>query len=102
MTITIKNKTVELRYTMRAMMIYEKIQGATFSPKGLTDVITFFYSCVIGSDKNLVLTFDEFIDWLDEHNEALVEFTEWLNGVISKNSFIKKAEEKGEEGEKNA
>ena len=46
MDITIKDKKITLKYSLRAMMMYENVSGSTLNPKGLTDVITFFF-CVV-------------------------------------------------------
>ena len=43
MKITIKGKDVTMRYSMRSMMIYEKVMNASFKPKGLTEILAFFY-----------------------------------------------------------
>ena len=45
MKVTIKNKEIELRYSFRSMMIYEKITGTSFNPKGVTEIMIYFYSC---------------------------------------------------------
>lgn len=88
MIINIKNKQVELKNTFRSLIIYEKITDEVFSPKTLTNMIIYFYSVVMASDKDLDLTFDYFTDWLDEHNEELNNFTQWLVNINSKNGFI--------------
>lgn len=78
MEITINKKTITLKRTFRSYIIYESATGKPFAPKTLTDSITFFYCTVIGSDQELELTFDEFLGWLDDHETALQEFTDWL------------------------
>lgn len=78
MVIRIKGTDIELKHTFRAHIIYEQITGNTFSPKNITDIITFFYSTVMACDKELTVTFDEFVSWLDEQPEKLNEFVSWL------------------------
>lgn len=102
MKITIKGKDVTMRYSMRSMMIYENIMQQNFNPKGITEILTFFYCCVLASCKDINLTFDEFIDWIDENPEAIVEFNEWLASVVNKNSYIRKKAEDGGDDSKNA
>lgn len=78
MTITINNKEVTLKKSFRSYIIYESATGKPFAPNTLTDSILFFYCVVISSNSELDVTFDDFLTWLDEHNTALAEFTEWL------------------------
>lgn len=78
MEITINNKTITLKRTFRSYIIYESATGKPFAPKTLTDSITFFYCTVIASDQEIELTFDEFLGWLDDHESAFQEFTDWL------------------------
>lgn len=78
MVIRIKGTDIELKQTFRAHIIYEQITGNTFNPKNITDIITFFYSTVMACDKELTVTFDEFVEWLDENPEKLNEFVTWL------------------------
>ena len=66
MVIKINNTEIELKQTFRAHIIYEQITGNTFSAKNVTDIITFYYSTVMAANPKLVITFDEFIGWLDE------------------------------------
>ena len=83
MEITIKNKTVNLKYTFRALMIYENIANKSFNPKGISDVVIFFYSVVIATTKDNTITFDDFLDWLDEQPTAINEFSVWLTEVFN-------------------
>lgn len=88
MTITIRQSKITLRYSMRAIFQYENILGA-FNPKSLSDFATFFYCVVCSSNKDLDLTFDEFIDEvIDPQPELLNQFALWLSSTMQKNSFL--------------
>lgn len=78
MKITINGKDIELRKTMRSYIMYESITEKVFAPKTMTDMVTYFYCVVMSSQKDGSITFDEFIDWLDEHENAVSEFSQWL------------------------
>ena len=78
MEITIKNKTITLKRTFRSLIAYESATGKAFNPKTVTESIMYFYCVIIASDMELELTYDEFMDWLDENPTALQEFTQWL------------------------
>lgn len=75
MEVTIKGKDIALKYSFRALMIYENITQKSFNPQGLTDVITFFYSVVVASARDSILSFDDFIDWIDDNPNKLNEFS---------------------------
>lgn len=88
MIISIYNKEVELKQTLRALFIYEKITNEMFNPSTLTNIVIYFYSVVMASDKNLTISFEEFTDWLDNNMNELTHFTNWLAQVNNKNGFI--------------
>jgi hypothetical protein len=97
MKVTINGIDVELKYTMRSLMIYEKIYGKTFQPEGLSEMMVYFYSTILASDKNVKLSFDEFLDMLDNNPEMLTDFANWLTATTSVNKYIKNEEETPEE-----
>jgi len=78
MQITLNKKKITLKYTLRAMMMYENMTQKSFSPNTITDVITFMYCVVIASSKDYSITFDQFIDYIDEHPETMTKFAEWI------------------------
>lgn len=90
MTIKIKDKEVELKYTLRSMLMYENITDKSFNPETLTDVITFMYCVVVASSQDYSLKFDDFISELDEHPELITDFGEWLNTSSNNNNTFKK------------
>ena len=95
MKIIIKDKEIELKKTFRSYVIYESITDKIFAPKTMSDIITYFYSVVLASDKDINLTFDEFIDWLDENENVLNEFEQWLTKINEVDSqFQSKKKEK--------
>lgn len=107
MNIIINDEAIELRYSFRALMAYEQILNKTFEPKGITEVITFFYCVIITSKKDLQFTYDEFLDMLDENPGLIKEFSEWLTGAVQRNSSlmtndIKPDEKKAQKAKKQA
>lgn len=88
MKVRIKEQEVELRYSMRSLFMYEKIVGQ-FNPKTIEEFATFFYCVLCSSNKDLDLTFDEFIDEvIDPQPELLNQFAGWLSNVMMKNTFL--------------
>lgn len=78
MTININDKEITLKHTFRSYIIYETITGKSFEPKTVTDILTYFYSVVMASEPTAEITFDNFIDWIDQHEDQLSAFVSWL------------------------
>jgi hypothetical protein len=97
MTVNINNKEIILKYTLRSMIIYEKIMGEPFTSKGLTEVLVYLYSTILASYKDLELSFEQFIEWLDDNPDVLTEFNKWLANIFSRNAFISEPEKSEEE-----
>lgn len=102
MTIKINEKEITLKYTFRAMMIYEKITKTSFQPKGITEILIYFYSTILAADKDSTLSFEDFMDWIDENPSALTDFSNWLTAIIGKNAYINNSEKTEEQDQKNA
>ena len=101
MTIKIREQEVKLRYSMRALFQYENITGQSFNPKTLQDFCTFFYCVVCSSNKDLDLTFDDFIDEvIDPNPQVMNEFAQWLNSTMQKSSFLSNAAQSQEKESK--
>lgn len=98
-----EQQEVELRYSMRSLFRYESITGQSFNPKTLQDFATFFYCVLCSSNKDLDLTFDDFIDEvLDPQPELMSEFAEWLGKTMQKNNFLSgQSQEKETKGKGN-
>lgn len=90
MNLIINEKNVELKYSIRAMMMYENITDKSFNPVNVTDVLTFFYCIVVASSKDYSLTFDDFIDMIDENPQYITDFTKWIQSIIETQNVIKK------------
>ena len=101
MTIQIREQQIPLKYSMRALFQYENITGQSFNPKTLQDFCTFFFCVLYSSNKNLDLTFDEFIDEvIDPQPELMNQFASWLSNVMMKNNFLSGAAQSQEKESK--
>lgn len=75
------------------MMIYEQITEKPFNPQTLNDIITFFYCCVLSATPDV--SFEEFIDYLDENPKSIEDFNIYISKVIEASILKeKKATEK--------
>lgn len=100
MVLNIKDREVKLRYSMRALMLYENIQNKSFAPSSTTDVLVYMFCVILSSDKELNLTFDEFLDIVDENPKIMVDFSTWLTSEINKEDTLGPKEEEEEEKKK--
>lgn len=78
MIFPVHDKEVELKYSFRGFMIYENIEGHSFEPNSLTDVLVFFYATVLASSKDYSFTWDEFMDIIDTNPMLVTEFSNWI------------------------
>lgn len=81
MEIQINDITITLRYTTRAIVMWEYLENRIFSLKTLTDQYMFFYCTILACDKNeaLKLSVEEFFDILDERPALFKKFAEFLD-----------------------
>lgn len=75
--ITIKGREYVAKYSIRALFIWESIADRRFEQKSLMDQLLFFYSILLANNKN-VISWDEFLDAVDEDATIVVQFTEIL------------------------
>lgn len=102
MKLKIKEKEIELKYTIRALFVFEKIANKTFTTTSITDMYLLFYSLIIANEPSIELTFDELIDLCDEDITLFTEFTTWLTKEFEKQSqFNEKKETKKKATKKN-
>ena len=78
MLITINNKEYKVKYTIRALFIFEQITGKPFEIKTLLDHYLLFYSMILANNNDDIIQWDDFIDALDKDNKLI----EQLNSII--------------------
>ena len=88
MTIKIGDREIKLKYSFRALLLYENILKKSFAPETTTDVLVFMFCVIMGSAKDLQLDFNEFLDMIDENPHLMTEFAEWLTGEINKTNTL--------------
>lgn len=99
--VTINNKEYSVRYTLRALFIFEGITKKPFSIETLLDHYIFFYSMLIASNPNGdVPSWDEFIDALDSNPEIFNEMSDLLEEQQKKDKVFNDDEEKKDKGKK--
>lgn len=96
MKIKIEDKEVELKYSFRSLMLYENIQKKSFAPESTTDVLVFMFCVILGSDKDIKLDFNTFLDMVDDNPQLVVEFGDWLTKEINKQNMLSPDDESDE------
>nr|DAR82329.1 MAG TPA: tail assembly chaperone protein [Caudoviricetes sp.] len=101
-TVTINNKEYKLKYSVRAMMLFEAAAGKLFTLDTLSDQYLFFYCCILAGNKDTDLTFDKLLDYLDEDPSIFTAYTKFMTNELKRQAEFKgKDEKKGKEQGKN-
>lgn len=84
----IKGTEIKLKYTLRALFAFEQITQKTFKLESLIDQYIFYYCLVIAANPDINLSFDDFIDELDNNPNLIIEFNQFLSDEAKKqNTF---------------
>lgn len=78
MKIKFGDKEYDLRYTLRALMFWEQMMSKAFDIQTLTDTYVLFYCFLLASNKPFDISFEQFMDMLDENHGAVREFNTWF------------------------
>lgn len=92
MDITINGKQYKVKYTIRALFIFEQITGKAFEIKTLLDNYVFFYSMLLANNPDKILDWDEFIDALDNDKELIAQLTKLVDDYQKKDSIFEKVD----------
>lgn len=84
----INNIDYKLKYTLRALFIYEQITGKVFKMETITDEYIFFYCILLANNPNMNLTFEELIEAIDEDMNIMLEFQSFLKKEIEKQQMF--------------
>lgn len=98
--IKIKGKNYNLRYSIRALFIWEQITGKPFKLETLLDNYVFFYSIILAnnSDKENIISWDEFIDELDKNPLLFTALNEAIEDKQEKDKIFQQDEEESDKG----
>lgn len=82
--IKINGKDYKIKNTLRAMFIFEKITNKPFQIETLLDNYIYFYSILLANNNDNILSWDEFINALDDDKTIF----EQLNTILSRDSKV--------------
>lgn len=90
MKIKIKNKEYQVKNTIRAMFIYEKIASKPFKIETLLDWYIYYYSMILANNSDCTLLFDEFINECDNDPSLTMQIQDYLSSQMEvSNQFAK-------------
>lgn len=96
MTITINNKEYKLKYTIRALFIFEQITNRPFEIRNTMDNYLFFYSMLLANNPDNLLDWDEFIDAMDNDSTLITQLNQVISDSTKKNELFNEVSENGE------
>ena len=102
MTITINDKSVELKFSFRAEMLFEQINDKSFTAANTTEWIQQLFCYIIAMLGDGSVKYDEYLTWLDNNPSVLYDFIEWYTTTMTSINEVRKMGSKKESGEKAA
>lgn len=101
MKITINGKDYKVRYTIRALFIFEQITGKPFEIKTLLDNYVFLYSMILANNDVNPIMWDEFIDALDNDKDLIDTLNKIVTDYQAKDNLFAEDESKEDKTKKN-
>ena len=89
-TILINGKEYPIKYGIRAMLISEQITQKPFSLDNMNEQLVFLYSCLLAANSELTMSYEEFLDAVDEDMSIIIRFGQYLAEQQKKESNILK------------
>lgn len=97
--IEINGKNYKLKYTVRSLFIFEQITGKSFKIESLLDNYLFFYSMILANNKDDVLSWDDYINAMDEDPTLFKRMSDIIEEQQKKDNLFAN-EEKNKKGSK--
>lgn len=103
MEVKINGETYKIKYTLRALFIFENITGKSFNVESSMEQFLFYYAIILANNPDMKMTFDDFIDACepdaDGSAEIIKAFSDMLTAQERKMSLMKGDSDAGD-GEK--
>lgn len=90
MELKISDKVYKLKYTIRALFIFEQITNRQFAIKNITDTYIFLYSVLLANNPDMELSFEELINYCDDDITIINNFNKFLLNENQKNNIFDK------------
>lgn len=99
-SITINKKKYKVKYTIRALFIFEQITQKPFKIDTLLDNYIFFYSMILANNQDKILDWNEYLDAIDANPNLFKEMNDIVNEEQKKNDVFDKSDNGDGEGKK--
>ena len=96
MNITINKKQYKVKYTIRALFIFEQITGKPFNISTLFDNYLFFYCLLLANNPDNVIEWEEFIDAIDSDKDLYQQLSKAVTEYQKQDNLLS-GEDDGEE-----
>ena len=93
MNITINDKEYKVKYTIRALFIFEQITKRPFEIKTTLDNYLFFYSMILANNPDNLLDWNEFIDAMDNDVSLIGQLNKIIADSQRKNELFEEVTE---------
>lgn len=99
--IEINGVKYNIKYTIRALFIFEQITGKPFKIENLLDNYIFFYSMILANNQDMenIISWDDFLDALDKEPDLFSKMNEAVEAQQKKDDIFQKEEDDSKEGE---
>lgn len=101
MILTINKKKYTIKYTIRALFIFEQITGKPFEIKTLLDNYILFYSLILANNPDNIIEWDEFVDALDNDKKLIDQLNKFMADQEKKSNIFNSEDIKDSETKKN-
>lgn len=98
--IKINGTDYNIKYTIRSLFIFEQITGKSFKIESLLDNYLFFYSMILACNPDNVLSWDDFIDALDEDPMLLKNMNDVVEEQQKQSTLFNQDDSTDGDGEK--
>ena len=95
-TIKINDKEYKVKYTIRALFIYEQITGKPFAINTLLDNYLFFYCMILANNPDDVLEWDQFLNAIDNDPTLFSQINSTVEDSQKKDELFNNEETTGE------
>ena len=99
MNITINKKQYKVKYTIRALFIFEQITGKPFNISTLFDNYLFFYCLLLANNPDDVIEWEEFIDAIDSDKDLYQQLSKAVTDYQKQDNLLS-GEDDSEGGQK--
>lgn len=98
-TIKINGTDCKVKQTVRALFLWEQIAGRSFEVKTTLDNYLYYYCLILANNPDTSLTWDEFIDAIDNDPAILIQITKVLTDTQQRDKIFESGED-GKDGKK--